>query len=65
MKIALIGASGNIGSKILAEALSRGHSVTAIVRNTDALPTHERLSARKGDVVMTPPCPPCYPGMKR
>lgn len=50
MKIALIGASGNIGSKILAEALSRGHSVTAIVRNTDALPTHERLSACKGDV---------------
>ncbi|AEP08645.1 NAD(P)-dependent oxidoreductase [Micavibrio aeruginosavorus] len=50
MNIALIGASGNIGSKILAEALSRGHSVTAIVRNTDALPTHDRLSARKGDV---------------
>jgi putative NADH-flavin reductase len=50
MNIALIGASGNIGSKILAEALSRGHTITAIVRNTDALPTHERLTARKGDV---------------
>lgn len=30
MKIALIGATGYVGSKILAEALTRGHQVTAI-----------------------------------
>ncbi|TJY41174.1 NAD(P)-dependent oxidoreductase [Cohnella pontilimi] len=33
MKIAVIGASGKAGSKIMAEALSRGHDVTAIVRD--------------------------------
>lgn len=33
MKIALFGASGMIGQRILSEAVSRGHSVTAIVRN--------------------------------
>ncbi|MBW8830792.1 MAG: NAD(P)-dependent oxidoreductase [Burkholderiales bacterium] len=32
MNIALIGASGFVGSKVLAEALQRGHLVTAIVR---------------------------------
>ncbi|MFQ2905576.1 NAD-dependent epimerase/dehydratase family protein, partial [Aeromonas caviae] len=30
MKIALIGASGFVGSAILQEAVSRGHQVTAI-----------------------------------
>lgn len=33
MKIAVIGASGKAGHKILTEALSRGHLVTAIVRS--------------------------------
>jgi len=32
MKIALIGATGNIGKEIAREALRRGHTVTAIVR---------------------------------
>jgi uncharacterized protein len=34
MNIALIGATGKIGSKINAELLSRGHTVTAISRNS-------------------------------
>jgi putative NADH-flavin reductase len=34
MKIALIGATGFVGSKLLAEALSRGHEVTAISRDS-------------------------------
>ncbi|MEI9885871.1 MAG: NAD(P)-dependent oxidoreductase [Rhizomicrobium sp.] len=38
MKVALIGASGNIGSKIAAELLARGHSVTAIARNAGKAP---------------------------
>ena len=38
MNVAIIGATGNIGSKIAAELLSRGHSVTAIARNTDKAP---------------------------
>lgn len=33
MKIALIGANGNVGKIILKEALLRGHEVTGIVRN--------------------------------
>jgi putative NADH-flavin reductase len=33
MKIALIGATGFVGSATLQEALNRGHEVTAIVRN--------------------------------
>lgn len=37
MNIALIGATGQVGSRILAEALERGHQVTAIARNPAAL----------------------------
>lgn len=33
MKIAVIGATGHAGSAIVAEALARGHEVTALVRN--------------------------------
>lgn len=33
MKIAVFGAGGKIGSRIVNEALSRGHFVTAVVRN--------------------------------
>ena len=33
MKVVLYGASGMIGSRILSELLSRGHQVTAVVRN--------------------------------
>ena len=36
MKIALIGATGNAGSRILAELTSRGHEVTAISRKPAA-----------------------------
>ena len=37
MKIAIIGASGNIGSRVMKEALSRGHDVTGISRNTSKI----------------------------
>ncbi len=33
MKVVLYGASGMIGSRLLKELLSRGHQVTAVVRN--------------------------------
>ena len=45
MKIALIGASGFVGSAILNEAVSRGHSVTAIVRNTSKVAAHPQVTA--------------------
>jgi uncharacterized protein len=38
MKVLLYGASGNVGSRILSELQSRGHDVTAAVRNPEKLP---------------------------
>ncbi len=49
MKIAIIGATGLVGAKILSESLGRGHEVTAIVRNPEGLPTHPKLKAARGD----------------
>jgi putative NADH-flavin reductase len=37
MKIALIGASGNVGQRVTAEALSRGHEMIAIARNVESI----------------------------
>jgi putative NADH-flavin reductase len=37
MKIALIGVTGRVGSRLLAELLRRGHHVTGIARNTGKL----------------------------
>lgn len=45
MKIALIGATGYVGSKLATEALDRGHRVTAIARDTQSLPAHPNLTA--------------------
>ena len=50
MKIALIGATGFVGSAILKEALDRGHEVTAIVRHPEKLTPHPKLHAARGDV---------------
>jgi putative NADH-flavin reductase len=50
MKLALIGATGFVGSAILKEALDRGHEVTAIVRHPEKLQTHPHLHPRKGDM---------------
>ncbi|MFF2041386.1 NAD(P)-dependent oxidoreductase [Kitasatospora sp. NPDC058170] len=33
MNITVFGATGNVGSRVVAEALARGHRVTAVVRN--------------------------------
>ncbi|MCA6093423.1 NAD(P)H-binding protein [Streptomyces sp. SCA3-4] len=33
MRITVFGAAGNVGSRVVAEALSRGHHVTAVVRD--------------------------------
>lgn len=34
MKLAIVGAGGNLGSRIAGEAVTRGHAVTAIIRST-------------------------------
>jgi uncharacterized protein len=51
VKIAIIGATGNVGTKLVAEALSRGHQVTAIARDCSKLSTQGGgLVAKNGDV---------------
>jgi hypothetical protein len=49
MKVVLFGASGMIGSRILNELLSRGHQVTAVVRNPEKI-TAAGVAVVKGDV---------------
>lgn len=50
MKIAIFGAAGQVGSRVVAEALARGHTVTAVhrrVNRTSALP--ESVEVRVAD----------------
>jgi len=49
MKIAVVGASGQAGSRIVAELSRRGHQVTAIARNPDKIATLPQVTAVKGD----------------
>lgn len=52
MRIALIGASGFVGSHLLMEALQRGYEVTAIVRHPENVAVkHSALTVKKGDVL--------------
>lgn len=53
MKIALIGATGFVGSAILKEALNRGINITAIVRHPDKIKAQKNLTIVKGDVMDT------------
>ena len=50
MKLAIIGASGFVGSAILREALNRGNEVTAIARHPEKVKSHPTLRALKGDI---------------
>jgi len=50
MRIAVFGAAGNVGSRIVAEALARGHDVTAVVRDAARLrDVHAPARGRTGD----------------
>ncbi|WP_343526854.1 NAD(P)-dependent oxidoreductase [Sphingomonas sp.] len=49
MNIALIGASGNAGSRILKELSDRGHQVTAIARQPDRVAALPGVEAVAGD----------------
>ena len=49
MKLAIIGATGNVGTRLVAEALGRGHRVTAIARDPAKLAAHDGLTAVAGD----------------
>ena len=51
MKIAVIGASGNAGSRISAELARRGHSVTAIARHPEKIASVANVAPTRGDVM--------------
>jgi len=51
MKIAVIGASGNAGSRITAELARRGHAVTAIARNPEKIASGANVTPTKGDLM--------------
>lgn len=51
MKIALIGATGFVGSALRKEALARNHQVTALVSHPDKVAAQANLSAVQADVL--------------
>ena len=52
IKILVYGATGNIGSLVVDEALRRGHVVTAVSRDpTKITQNHQNLAAVKGDLL--------------
>jgi putative NADH-flavin reductase len=50
LKIAIIGATGNAGSRILEEALQRSHEVTALVREASKLKPRPHLVIKPVDI---------------
>ena len=50
-KIAIIGATGRAGSQLLEEALRRGHSVTAIARDTAKIDPREGVVSKAVDAL--------------
>ena len=52
MKLVLFGPTGMIGSRLLTEALSRGHTLTAVTRDPSRLAqAHEQLAVVAGNVL--------------
>lgn len=51
MKIALIGATGYVGSALLKEAVARGHHVTALVSTPAKVPAGDQVTAVQADVL--------------
>jgi putative NADH-flavin reductase len=51
MKIALIGATGFVGSAILPELLNRGHQVTVLARNPAKVAPQERMTVVTADAL--------------
>jgi putative NADH-flavin reductase len=55
MNLLIIGATGGTGRQLVTQALARGHTVTALVRNPDKMRVeHPRLTIVKGDVLDLP-----------
>ncbi|UCA46687.1 NAD(P)-dependent oxidoreductase [Pseudochrobactrum sp. XF203] len=52
-KIAIIGASGYVGTALLNEAVKRGHQVSALVRHPEKIAANANVTAGKADVLDT------------
>ena len=52
-KIAIIGASGYVGTALLNEAVKRGHQVSALVRHPEKIAANANVTAVKADVLDT------------
>lgn len=51
MKLALFGATGKTGGRVLEMALDQGHEVAALVRGADRLSARDRLDVVDGDLL--------------
>src|SRR2546423_12063512 len=50
MKLVVFGATGNVGQRVVAEAVGRGHEVIGVVRDPGAVQSpNERVNLVKGD----------------
>jgi len=58
LKIAIVGASGRLGSAVVQEALTRGHEVTAISRDVSRLAAADGVTPVAADVLDTTVSPP-------
>jgi uncharacterized protein len=50
MKIAIVGASGNVGQRLVKEATDRGHEVIAIARNPGSIEASDKVKVVQADV---------------
>lgn len=60
--IAVIGISGRVGSRVAAELLRRGHTVTGIARNVSAVPARPGLTVKSADATRAEALAPILPG---
>src|SRR4051794_33045834 len=51
MQLVIFGARGRVGSALVSQALSAGHRITALARDTSGLPEHASLEVVRGDVL--------------
>jgi putative NADH-flavin reductase len=50
VKLAILGGTGGVGTRLVAMALDAGHSVTAYARDVSNRPTHPQLTFVKGEL---------------
>jgi len=62
MKVALIGISGRVGSRLAAELLKRGHTVTGIARNINKVGARDGLVVKRGDATAASALAPLLAG---